>query len=99
MGKRIAAWIGIGLIAVMYLLTIVAAVTASPDAMGLFMASIVLTIFIPIVLWLFIKMHEMSHQGDGISVREMRKINKRIKAGENPEEIAKEIEEKYGDKE
>jgi len=28
----------------------------------------------------------------------MRKINKRIKAGEKPEEIAKEIEEKYGDK-
>lgn len=99
MAKRIAAWIGIGLIAVMYLLTIVAAVTARPEAMGLFMASVVLTIFIPIVLWLFIKMYEMSHKDDGISVSEMRKINKRIKAGENPEEIAKEIEEKYSDKE
>lgn len=99
MAKRIAAWIGIGLIAVMYLLTIVAAVTARPEAMGLFMASIVLTIFIPILLWLFIKMYEMSHREDGISVSEMRKINKRVKAGENPEEIAKEIEEKYGDKE
>ena len=99
MGKRIAAWIGIGIIAVMYLLTIVAAVTARPEAMGLFMASIVLTIFIPILLWLFIKMYEMSHREDGISVSEMRKINKRVKAGENPEEIAKEIEEKYGDKE
>ena len=99
MAKRIAAWIGIGLIAVMYLLTIVAAVTARPEAMGLFMASIVLTIFIPILLWLFIKMYEMSHREDGISVSEMRKINKRVKAGENPEKIAKEIEEKYGDKE
>jgi len=99
MAKRIAAWIGIGVILVMYLLTIVAAVTTRPEAMGLFMASIVLTIFVPILLWLFIKMYEMSHQGDGISVSEMRKINKRIKAGENPEEIAKEIEEKYGDKE
>ena len=99
MAKRIAAWIGIGLIAVMYLLTIVAAVTARPEAMGLFMASVVLTIFIPIVLLLFIKMYEMSHKDDGISVSEMRKINKRIKAGENPEEIAKEIEEKYSDKE
>ena len=99
MAKRIAAWIGIGLIAVMYLLTIVAAVTARPEAMGLFMASVVLTIFIPIVLWLFIKMYEMSHKDDGISVSEMRKINKRIKAGEDPEEIAKEIEEKYSDKE
>ena len=98
MGKRIAAWIGIGLIAVMYLLTIVAAVTARPETMGLFMASIIVTILVPILLWMFLKMYEIAHKNDGISVGEMRKINKRIKAGENPEEIAKEIEEKYGDK-
>lgn len=98
MAKRIAAWIGIGLIVVMYGLTIVAAVTARPETMGLFMASIVITILVPILLWLFLKMYEMAHRDDGISVREMRKINKRIKAGENPEAIAKEIEEKYSDK-
>ena len=99
MGKRIAAWIGIGLIAVMYLLTAIAAISARPEAMGLFMASIVLTLLIPIMLWAFIKMYEMSHPKDGISSAEMRKINKRIKAGENPEEIAKEIEKKYSNKE
>ncbi len=98
MGKRIAAWIGIGLIAVMYLLTVVAAVMARPETMGLFMASIVLTIMVPIILWAFLRMYEISHPKDGISTAEMRKINKRIKAGENPEDIAKEIEEKYGDK-
>ena len=95
MGKRIAAWIGIGIIAVMYLLTIVAAVLARPETMGLFMASIVLTIMIPIILWSFLRMVELSHPKDGLSATEMRKINKRIKAGENPETIAKEIEEKY----
>lgn len=98
MVKRIAAWIGIGLIAVMYLLTVVAAVMARPETMGLFMASIVLTIMVPIILWAFLRMYEISHPKDGISTAEMRKINKRIKAGENPEDIAKEIEEKYGDK-
>ena len=98
MGKRIAAWIGIGLIAVMYLLTVVAAVMARPETMGLFMASIVLTIMVPIIPWAFLRMYEMSHPKDGISSAEMRKINKRIKAGENPEKIAKEIEEKYSDK-
>jgi len=98
MAKRIAAWIGIGLIVVMYGLTIVAAVTARPEAMGLFMASIAVTIFVPILMWLFIKMYEMAHKDDGITVSEMRKINKRIKAGENPEDIAKEIEKKYSDK-
>lgn len=98
MGKRIAAWIGIGVIVVMYLLTIVAAVLARPETMGLFMASIVLTIMVPIILWSFLRMYEMAHPKDGISASEMRKINKRVKAGENPEKIAKEIEEKYGDK-
>ena len=98
MGKRIAAWIGIGIIAVMYLLTIVAAVLARPETMGLFMASIVLTIMVPIILWSFLRMYELSHPKDGMSASEMRKINKRIKDGENPEEIAKEIEEKYGNK-
>lgn len=98
MAKRIAAWIGIGLIAVMYLLTIVAAVTARPETMAFFMASIVLTIMVPIILWAFLRMYEMAHPKDEISAAEMRKINKRIKAGENPEDIAKEIEEKYGDK-
>lgn len=98
MGKRIAAWIGIGLIAVMYLLTAVAAVTARPETKGLFMASVVITILVPILMWMFIKMYEVAHKNDGISISEMRKINKRIKAGENPEEIAAEIEEKYGNK-
>lgn len=96
--KRIAAWIGIGLIAVMYLFTIVAAVLARPETMNLFVASIALTILIPIILWAFLRMYEMSHPEGELSSAEMRKINKRIKAGENPEKIAKEIEEKYGDK-
>lgn len=96
--KRIAAWIGIGLIAVMYLFTIVAAVLARPETMNLFVASIALTILIPIILWAFLRMYEMSHPEGELSSAEMRKINKRIKAGENPEKIAKEIEKKYGGK-
>lgn len=96
--KRIAAWVGIGLIALMYLFTIVAAVLARPETMNLFVASIALTILIPIILWAFLRMYEMSHPEGELSSAEMRKINKRIKAGENPEKIAKEIEEKYNNK-
>ena len=96
--KRIAAWIGIGLLVVMYLLTAVTSVMARPEANGLFMASLVLTLVIPIMLWIFIKLYEVAHRNDGISMSEMRKINKRIKAGEDPEKIAKELEEKYGEK-
>ena len=95
MGKRIVAWIGIGLILLMYVITAVAAVTARPEANEFLMASIVMTIFVPIVLWIFIKMYEIAHRNDGISTGEMRKINKRLKAGETPEDIAREIEGKY----
>lgn len=95
MGKRIIAWIGIGLIVMMYLITAVSAVFARPETNQLFMASIVMTIMVPIVIWAFLKMYEVAHRNDGISISEMRKINKRLKKGENPEQIAKEIEEKY----
>ena len=96
--KRIAAWIGIGLLVVMYLITAVTSVMARPEANGLFMASLVMTLIVPVMLWIFIKLYEVAHRNDGISMREMRKINKRIKAGENPEKIARELEEKYGEK-
>lgn len=94
--KRVLAWIGIGLIVLMYVITAVAAVTARPEANALLMASIVMTIFVPIVLWIFIKLYEMAHKNDGISMSEMRKINKRLKNGEDANAIAQEIEEKYG---
>lgn len=93
--KRILAWVGLGLIALMYVITAISAVMARPEAHAFLMASIVMTIFVPIVLWIFIKLYEMAHKDDGISMREMRKINKRLKNGEDAEKIAKEIEEKY----
>lgn len=95
MGKRIIAWIGIGLIIIMYLLTAIFAILARPETNQLFMASLVMTIIVPIMIWAFLKMYEVTHQNNGISVKEMRNINKRLKQGENPEQIAKEIEEKY----
>ena len=98
MFKRIVAWIGIGLIAVMYVITAISAVLAKPETNQLFMASLVMTILIPTMIWMFLKVYEIAHRNDGISVGEMRKINKRLKKGENPEQIAKEIEEKYSDK-
>ena len=99
MAKRIAAWVGIGVIVLMYVLSLIASLLARPEANQIFMASIVLTLVVPLLLWMFLKMYERVHQNDGISIYEMRKINKRIKAGENPEDIAKEIEEKFKDNE
>ncbi len=96
MVKRVAAWIGIGVIVLMYLVSAIAAVMARPEANGLFMASVVATIFVPVLLWIFIKLYEWAHKDDGITRKEMKQIEKRIAAGEKPEDIAKEIEEKYG---
>jgi len=98
MVKRIAAWIGIGIIALMYLLSAVMAVMARPEANGLFLASVLATVIVPVMLWVFIKLYEGAHKNDGITRKEMKQIEKRIAAGENPEDIAKEIEEKYGEK-
>jgi len=96
MVKRIAAWIGIGVIGVMFLISAVAAAMARPEANGLFMASMVSLVFVPVLLWIFIKLYEWAHRNDSITRKEMKEIEKRIAAGENPEDIAKEIEEKYG---
>lgn len=95
MVKRIAAWIGLGVIAMMFLLSAIAAVMARPEANQLFMASLVVMVLVPIALWVFIKLYEWAHRNDGITIKEMKEIDKRIANGEDPEEIAKEIEEKY----
>jgi len=95
MVKRIAAWIGLGVIALMFLLSAIAAVMARPEANQLFMASLVVMVLVPIALWVFIKLYEWAHRNDGITIKEMKEIDKRIANGEDPEEIAKEIEEKY----
>lgn len=95
MVKRIAAWIGLGVIAMMFLLSAIAAVMARPEANQLFMASLVVMVLVPIALWVFIKLYEWAHRNDGITIKAMKEIDKRIANGEDPEEIAKEIEEKY----
>lgn len=96
--KRIMAWIGIILLLGVYIATFICALTTSPATKNMFMACIGATIVVPVVFWVFLKMYEHAHENDGkeISASEMRKYNKRIKKGESAEEIAKEIEERYG---
>ncbi len=96
--KQIFAAIGLLLLVGMYVLSIVLACFAKPGAEGMFMASLVATVIIPIVLYIFIALDKWAKQNapEGISLKEMRQYNKRIKNGEDPEKVAKEIEEKYG---
>ena len=96
--KQIVAVIGLLLIVAMYAVSIVFACLAKPGAEGMFMASLVATVIIPIVLYIFIALDKWAKRNapEGVSYKELRQYNKRIKNGEDPEKVAKEIEEKYG---
>lgn len=96
--KQILAVIGLVLLVGMYVLSIVLACFAKPGAEGMFMASIVATVIVPIVLYIFIALDKWAKKNapEGMSLKEVRQYNKRIKNGEDPEKLAKEIEEKYG---
>lgn len=96
--KQIAAVVGLLLIVGMYVASFIFALTAKPGAEGMFMASLVATVIVPIVLYIFITLDKWAKKNapEGISYKEMRAYNKRIKNGEDPKKIAKEIEEKYG---
>ncbi len=96
--KQIVAVVGLLLIVGMYVVSIVFACLAKPGAEGMFMASLVATVIIPIVLYIFIALDKWAKKNapEGMSYKELRQYNKRIKNGEDPEKVAKEIEEKYG---
>ena len=96
--KQIVAAVGLLLIVGMYVVSIVFACLAKPGAEGMFMASLVATVIIPIVLYIFIALDKWARKNapEGMSYKELRQYNKRIKNGEDPEKVAKEIEEKYG---
>ena len=96
--KQILAVVGLLLIVGMYVASFVFALTAKPGAEGMFMASLVATVIIPIVLYIFIALDKVARRNapEGMSLRELRAYNKRIRNGEDPEKVAKEIEEKYG---
>ena len=90
--------VGLLLIVGMYVASLVLACFAKPGAEGMFMASLVATVIIPIVLYIFMALDKVARQNapEGMSLKELRAYNKRIKNGEDPEKVAKEIEEKYG---
>lgn len=96
--QQIFAAIGLLLLVGMYVASFVFACLAKPGAEGMFMASLVATVIIPIVLYIFIALDKVARRNapEGMSLKELRAYNKRIKNGEDPEKIAKEIEEKYG---
>ncbi len=101
MAKRIISLAVVVLLIGMYIATMICAILSTPATKGMFFGSLMLTMIVPIVLWIFLAVYKRVHKDDdkNISMSEMRKYKKRIKQGEAPEDIAKEIEEKYNIKE
>lgn len=54
-GARIIALVGAILLVIMYIVTLIAAITTSPQASGLFKACLGGSILLPIMLWLYIR--------------------------------------------
>lgn len=66
-GKRIAAIIGIILLASMYLISLLSAFFAKEYSGGLFLASLFSTLVIPILIWWFITIYKWVHKNDSKS--------------------------------
>ena len=96
--RQIFAAVGLLLLVGMYVASFVLALMAKPGAEGLFMASLLATIIIPILIYGFLVLDKWARKNapQGMPYREVRMYNKRLRNGEDPEKLAKEIEEKYG---
>ena len=95
-GKRIVALVGVVVLLLMYVVSFGFAILAKPEAMSLFMGSLACTIFIPIAIYVYIWLYNLANKkkGDGVSLSEMKKLNRRIEQGESTEKIQKELEER-----
>ena len=75
--KRITAMVGVVLLLTLYLITLVAAVTASKHANALFLASAFSTIAVPIMIYAFMFVYRIVHKKDDeISFQDLKKKNK-----------------------
>lgn len=95
-GKQILAIIGLLILVGMYVASFVCAILARPEAMGMFMTSLAMTIVIPVLMYLLLLMIKNREAKKGeMTYKELKDYNKRLKKGEDPEKLAAEIEEKY----
>ena len=63
-GKRVLAIVGVVLLVAMYLATIILAIVDSSDSMRMFYASIVATILIPVLIWVYTFIYKLFRRGD-----------------------------------
>lgn len=64
-GVRVMAVAGVVILLLMYIITLVAALTTSPASAGLFKACLGGSILLPIMLWLYIRFAKLLGGNDG----------------------------------
>lgn len=64
--KRIAAVVGIVLVASMYVISLITAIFATEQAPGFFLASIFSTVAIPIMIYGFVSIYKYVHRDDEV---------------------------------
>jgi len=95
-GKQILAILGLLILVGVYAASFLCAIFARPETMGMFMASLALTIIVPILMYLLLLMMKNREGKKGeMSYTEFKSYNKRLKQGEDADKLAAEIEEKY----
>lgn len=62
--KQILAILGVILLLGLYLSTFFCAISSSPNFMDLFLASLIATIIIPVLLWAFLHLSKVFHPKD-----------------------------------
>lgn len=101
--KRVAAMIGVVLLVLMYLMTIVTAITASDGAHNWFIGSIMLTVFVPVILYAINMLAGIQKRNaENTRMREemyMRQIKDSLKAKAEQQKAEKEVPEAGQEKE
>lgn len=79
--KRIVALIGVVILFALYLITLVAAITAKPYANRLFVASVFCSLAVPVLIYGILLVSKVFGKKEGeMSLREFRKAQKEMKA-------------------
>lgn len=98
--KQVVAAAGIVVLLGMYITSLVFACLAKPGAAELFMASLAMTVGLPILFYVLLLFDRLlkddKKNGKHMTMAEFRRYNKRMEKGESLETLAEEIKEKYG---
>lgn len=57
--KRVVAWIGIIVLVMLYVVTIISAIFVTPATQGFFKASLLATIMVPILLYVYLLVYRL----------------------------------------